>query len=86
MPHVQTTANQQENTFQQQRQNNNRKDASDPQIVPSQPLVNAAPKASTKVSNAPFNVVEQMKKTNVNILMWDAVATIPMQKRLLQQE
>ena len=27
-----------------------------------------------------------MKKTNVNISMWDAVATIPMQKRLLQQE
>ena len=27
-----------------------------------------------------------MKKTNVNISMWDVVATIPMQKMLLQQE
>ena len=27
-----------------------------------------------------------MRKTNVNISMWDDVATIPMQKRLLQQE
>ena len=27
-----------------------------------------------------------MKKTNVNISMWDVVATIPMQKRLLEQE
>ena len=34
----------------------------------------------------PFSVVEQMKNTNVNISMWDAIATIPMQKRLLQQE
>ena len=34
----------------------------------------------------PFSVVEKMKKTNVNISMWDAIATIPMQKRLLQQE
>jgi hypothetical protein len=31
-------------------------------------------------------VVEKMKMTNVNISMWDVVATIPMQKRLLQQE
>ena len=54
--------------------------------MPSQPLINAAPKDSTKISNAPFNVVEHMKKTNVNISMWDVVATIPMQKRLLQQE
>ena len=34
----------------------------------------------------PFSVVEKMKKTNVNICMWDVVATLPMQKRLLQQE
>ncbi len=34
----------------------------------------------------PFSVVEKMKKTNVNISMWDVVATIPMQKKLLQQE
>ncbi len=27
-----------------------------------------------------------MKKTNMNISMWDAVANIPVQKRLLQQE
>jgi predicted aspartyl protease len=27
-----------------------------------------------------------MKKKNINISMWDVVATIPMKKRLLQQE
>ena len=48
--------------------------------------MNVAPKASTKAHNAPFSVVEQMKKTNVNIPMWDVVATIPMQRRLLQKE
>ena len=44
------------------------------------------PKASTKAPNASFSVVELMKKRNINISMWNVVATIPMQKRLLQQE
>ena len=55
----------------------------DPQAVPSQPSTS---RASTKASNASFSVVDQMRKTNVNISMWDAMATIPSQKRLLQQE
>lgn len=84
-PHSQA-ASQQANTFQQQRQDDRRKDVSDPQVVPSQPLSNTAPRVPTKVSSAPFSVVEQMKKTNVNISMWDVVPTIPMQKKLLQQE
>jgi hypothetical protein len=84
-PHVQLE-NQQASAFQLQGTDSRKKDATDPQIVPSQPLTNAAPKVSTKVSNAPFNVVEKMKKTNVNISMWDAIATIPIQRRLLQQE
>lgn len=55
----------------------------DPQAVSSQPSTS---RASTKASNASFSVVDQMRKTNVNISMWDVVATIPSQKRLLQQE
>ncbi len=45
-----------------------------------------APKVSTKIPNAPLSVVEKMKKTNISISMWDAIATIPMQKRMLQKE
>ena len=85
IPHEQSE-NDQSNAFQQQRQNNGKKGVSDPPVVPSQPPTSVAPKASTKVPTRPFSVVEQMKKTNVNISMWDVVATIPMQKRLLQQE
>jgi hypothetical protein len=80
--HVQVV-NDQSNTLQQQRKNNGRKDISDPQVVPSQSPTIVAPKASAKVSNTPFNVVKKMKKTNVNISMWDVVTTIPMQNRLL---
>ena len=57
-----------------------------PQVIPSQPPIHVAPKASTRAHNTSFNVVDQMKKTNVNISMWDVVATIPIQKKLLQQE
>ena len=57
-----------------------------PQVVPSQPPTHVVPKASTRVANASFSVVEKMKKKNVNISMWDAIATIPMQNRPLQQE
>lgn len=78
--------NDQSNTLQQQRQNNSRKDVSDPHVVPSQSATNAAPKVSTKLPTMPFSVVEKMKKTNVNISMWDAISTISMQKWLLQQE
>jgi hypothetical protein len=80
--HEQET-NDQSNTFHQQRQNHGKKDASDPQVTPSQPPTIVAHKASTKEPTMPFNMVEKMKKTNVNISMWDFVATIPMQKRLL---
>ena len=45
-----------------------------PQVVTSQA---SASKASTKTSNASFSVLDQMRKTNVNISMWDVVATIP---------
>ena len=77
MPHVKVV-NDQSNTFQQQRGNNGRKDVSDPSVVPSQPPTSASPKASTKGSTMSFSVVEKMKKTNVNMSMWDFFATIPM--------
>lgn len=48
----------------------------DPQAVPSQPSTS---RASTKKYNASFSVVEKIKKINVNISMWDVVATIPSQ-------
>ena len=57
-----------------------------PQVIPTQPPTHAVPKASAKAPNASFNVVEQMKKKNVHISMWDVITTIPMQKRLLWQE
>lgn len=52
-----------------------------PQVVPPQASTS---RASIKTSNVSFSVVDQMRKTNVNISMWDVVATIPSQKRLLQ--
>ena len=85
IPHEQSE-NDQANAFRQQKQSNSRGDTNDPKVIPTQPPTHAAPKASTITPNASFNVVEKMKKTNVNISMWDVVAIVPMQKRLLQQE
>ena len=52
-----------------------------------QPHIDIVSKLSIKVVSAPpFNVVDQIKRTNVNISIWDVVATIPSHKKLLQQE
>ena len=51
-----------------------------PKVVPPQ---DPTSRASTKKYNASFSVVDQIKKTNVNICMLDFVATIPSQKKLL---
>ena len=80
----QLLTNDQSNAFRQQKRNDGRKNVSDPLVVPSQRPTREAPKDSTKVPTMPFRVVEQMKKKNVNISMWDFVAAIPMQKKLLQ--
>ncbi|KAH9296645.1 hypothetical protein KI387_040233, partial [Taxus chinensis] len=37
-----------------------------------------------KVGGLPFNIVDQMKKTNINVTMWDAL-TIPSQRDLLHE-
>ena len=57
----------------------------DPQVIPSQLCVHATPKFPIKAPNASFSVVEKMNRKSVNISMWDVVATIPSQKRLLQE-
>jgi hypothetical protein len=80
----QHNATQPTNASQQQRKNDSRGDVGVPQVVPSQPSTHETPKVSTKAPNASLGVVDQMKKTNVNISMWDVVSTIPSQKRLLQ--
>ena len=54
-----------------------------PQVVPPQAYTY---RASTKTSNASFGVVDQMTKANVNISMWDVVASIPSQKKLLHHK
>ena len=59
----------------------------EPQTSQIQLSIHTVPKDLVKeVSAPPFNVVDQMKKTNVNISIWDVVATIPSQKKLLKQE
>ena len=55
-------------------------------VIPPQPPIHVVPKVSTRASNKSFSIVFQMKKIDVNISMLDIVATIPMQKRRLQQE
>lgn len=72
------------NSSQQQRHNYSREGVNDPQVVPSQLPTHAAPKFPAKAPNASFSVVEKMKRKNVNISMWNFVATIPSQKKLLQ--
>ena len=76
---LQHNASQPTNVPWQQRQNNSKGDVNDHQVVPSQ---SSTPRASTKASNEYFSVVDQIRKTNLNIYMWDIVAT-PSQKRLL---
>ena len=84
--HAQTIS-QQHNTKQptnfpwKKRQDESKGDVNEPQVVPSQPSTS---RASTKASNASFSVVDKMRKKNVKISMWDFVATIPSQMKLLQ--
>lgn len=77
--------NDQLSSHQNQRHNSNREDVNSPQVIPYQPPIHTTPKTSTRAPNASFSVEEKLKKTNVNIFMWDVVVTMPMQKRLLQK-
>jgi hypothetical protein len=55
-----------------------RQDMNKPHTSQIQPLIHIVPKVSIKeVGAPPFNVVDKMKKDNVNISIWDVVATIP---------
>lgn len=67
----------QSNVAPQQRQDISNEKSTKPQTSQIRPPIHAVPKASVKEDNTPFNVVYQIKNTNVNISIWDVDATIP---------
>lgn len=66
-------------------QNQNTRGSNEPRIVPNQssmPMMTKAPRLSV---NAPLNIVDQMKRKNLSVSMWD-ILSIPTQRDLLQKE
>lgn len=76
----------QSNFAAQQKKDMGNKKSTEPQTAHFHSSVPIAPKALTKEISTPLNIVDQMKRTVVNISIWDVVASIPSQKKLLQQE
>lgn len=83
-PHILVTSAQLDVTPQQKKNLSNMK-STEPQDAPFYSSVLLAPKDLVKVTSTSLNIIYQMKRTSVNIPMWD-VLTMPQQIELLQQE
>ena len=69
--------NSQSNGTPQQRQDMSNRKSNESQTSQIHPPIHIVPKALVKeFGTSPFNVVDQMKRTNVNISIWDFVSTI----------